>query len=250
MSSSIIVRQEKGILRITLAKPDTKNTLTANLLKELDEIFSQAESVADIYLVVIEGSEGYFCTGMDFNEVDTDNIQIFTSAYFDLLKRMTSYPKVIVSLVDGQVIAGGVGLVAASDLVFATPTSHFSLSEALWGLIPACVIPFLIRRVGFQKAYTLTLTTIPIPTEEATKIQLVDGVYENLNKPLVSLMARVRLIKPETIKAIKSYFKEIWIIDEATKQVAVNTLSKVVEQPFVKQQLVDFATKGVYPWTR
>jgi len=48
------------------------------------------------------------------------------------------------------------GFVAASDIVLADETAQFSLSELLFGLYPACVLPFLIRRTGFQKAHYLT----------------------------------------------------------------------------------------------
>ena len=58
-----------------------------------------------------------------------------------LLKRLTLTPKVVVACIDGKVIAGGVGIAAAADLVVATPRSEFSLSEALWGMLPCCVVP-------------------------------------------------------------------------------------------------------------
>ena len=94
-----------------------------------------------------------------------------TQMYMDTLRRITLFSKVVISCVDGQVLAGGVGLVACSDLVIATSKAEFGLSEALWGLLPAMVLPYLIRKVGVQKAYFMTLTTIRISVEEAKRYE-------------------------------------------------------------------------------
>ncbi len=94
--------------------------------------------------------------------------------YIKLLHRFVTFPRIIISCVEGAVIAGGMGLVASSDLVVATSQSQFSLSEAIWGLLPVCVTPYLIRRVGFQAAYRLGFTTETIDAKEAYRLQLID----------------------------------------------------------------------------
>ncbi|NUR28322.1 MAG: enoyl-CoA hydratase, partial [Catenulispora sp.] len=95
-------------------------------------------------------------------------------AFFDLLTRFTQAPVIVAAAVDGRVAGGGVGLVAACDFVVATEASTFGLPEALWGLLPCCVLPFLIRRVGFQRAHAMALTTRPVAGAEAAAWGLVD----------------------------------------------------------------------------
>src|SRR5204863_9100504 len=114
------------------------------------------------------------------------------AAFFGLLRRFTTVGRVIVSIVDGRVTGGGVGLVAASDLVYATERSSFGLPEALWGLLPCCVLPFLIRRVGYQPAYAMALSTQPVSAQEALRSHLVDAVADDPTALVRRLAARVR----------------------------------------------------------
>jgi polyketide biosynthesis enoyl-CoA hydratase PksH len=83
------------------------------------------------------------------------------------------------SHVRGTSNAGGTGFVAASDIVIADNTAQFSLSELLFGLYPACVLPFLTKRIGFRKAHYLTLMTNPISVQQANAWNLVDAYEEN-----------------------------------------------------------------------
>jgi len=68
-----------------------------------------------------------------------------------MLKSLSTCNKVVIAKVEGKVNAGGVGLVAASDIVVAHTQATFGLSEALFGLLPACVMPFLIRKSVIKK---------------------------------------------------------------------------------------------------
>ena len=189
LPETIILRQAPRQLMVTISRPHRRNSIDSTLIRELGAALDLAEQSADCRTVVLQGAPGLFCTGMDFEEVTahadaqaSETIRI--SEYLSLLKRFTLSPKVIVSRLDGKVIAGGTGLVAASDLVLSTKRTEFSLSEALWGLLPCCVLPFLMRRVGFQKAYSMTLTTRSLSATEAHAIHLVDELTNDLDESL------------------------------------------------------------------
>lgn len=94
---------------------------------------------------------------------------------YDLWLRLATGPYVTISHVRGKANAGGLGFVAASDIVLANETAQFSLSELLFGLYPACVLLFLIRRIGFQRAHYFTLMTQPISAKQACEWGLVDA---------------------------------------------------------------------------
>ena len=81
--------------------------------------------------------------------------------------------------VRGKANAGGIGFVAACDIVLADSAAVFSLSELLFGLMPACVLPFLVRRIGFAKANAMTLSTQPVGVQVAREWGLVDAFEEN-----------------------------------------------------------------------
>jgi polyketide biosynthesis enoyl-CoA hydratase PksH len=203
--------------------------------------------------VVLAGTPGLFCTGMDFQEAVSEatvksSETESASAYLRLLKRFTLSSKVIVCRLDGKVIAGGVGLVAASDIVISSERTELSLSEALWGLLPCSVIPFLIRRVGFQKAYFMTLTTKPISAREAHAIHLVDELTDHLDETLRKLTLRLNLLDDRVIVDMKRYFQRMGGLTPEIELAATTEFARLAAQPYVQQNIANYVTKGAFPW--
>ena len=200
-------------------------------------------------MIIIQGVDGVFCTGMDLGGFVSDTkLSDDESPYMNLLKRFSSIDKVVISRVDGTVMAGGIGLVAASDLVFANTKSTFSLSEALWGLLPAMVMPFLIRRVGYQNAYRLTLTTATINAQEARAMNLADEVGDDLDARIQAMGRRLSRLEPETIADMKAYFRKMWIVDEAMEKTAVAELSRLTQEPRIVENITNYVKHGTVPW--
>ena len=189
---------------------------------------------------------------MDFSEISQTNTEnnavTWSSNYMVLLKRIALIPKIVIAVVDGEVMAGGVGLVAASDLVIATSKSQFSLSEALWGLLPANVLPYLIRRVGFQKAYTMTLTTQTMSAHDAYTIHLIDELSDHPDEALRKLTLRLARLDEQTIRDMKQYFRKLWMIDEKIEQTAVLELARLIQEPRIQNNIKHFLEEGKFPW--
>jgi polyketide biosynthesis enoyl-CoA hydratase PksH len=250
---TLIVRQAPRLLSLTISRPERANSINSTMISELGAALDQAEQSTDCRTVLLQGAPGVFCTGLDFQEA-TDPTRAVTddgpriAGYMGLLKRFTLSPKVIVCAVDGKVIAGGVGLAAASDLVLATGRSEFSLSEALWGLLPCCVLPFLIRRIGFQKAYAMTLTTRPIAAPEALATHLVDEVTENLDDAVRKLTLRLNLLEEETISDLKRYVGKLCPVTPEIETMAVTEITRLVAQPRVQRNIADYLARGTFPW--
>jgi polyketide biosynthesis enoyl-CoA hydratase PksH len=252
---TLIVKESPRQLLVTISRPHRLNSINSTLIQELGAALDLAESRPDCRTVVLAGAPGLFCTGMDFQEVVTAASGKSTeaeriSAYMTLLKRFTLSSRVIVGLLDGKVIAGGVGLVAASDIVLSTERTEFSLSEALWGLLPCCVIPFLIRRVGFQKAYFMTLTTRAVSAREAQASQLVDELTHNLDESLRKLSLRLDLLDESIIADLKQYFQKMSGITPEVERMAVTESARLTGQPHVQQNIVNYLTHGIFPWER
>jgi polyketide biosynthesis enoyl-CoA hydratase PksH len=253
---TIIVQDMMDGVRVIFNRVLKRNSISDELLFELNELMNKLEKNDACKSIVLEGQEGFFCTGMDFEEAvknshelkTADEKQKASSLYMDTLKRFSLCEKVIISKVDGQVMAGGIGVVAASDLVIATPRSTFTLSEALWGLLPACVTPFLIRRVGFQHAYRMTLTTMSVAAQEAFRFGLVDEITENPDDSLRKMSLRLKRVKPATIGKMKRYFRDMWILHENMENRAVSELSGLLGDAAVQANLNRFVSSGRFPW--
>jgi polyketide biosynthesis enoyl-CoA hydratase PksH len=238
------------LLRLTLDRPERRNTIDAAMLEQLQAALDQAERDPDCRVVLLEGRDGVFCTGMDMVEGARNGAAHDSAgdAFFALLRRFTTIPRIVVAGVDGRVIGGGVGLAAACDLVYATERSTFGLPEALWGLLPCVVLPFLARRTGFQKAYSMTLSTQAVDAKEAKRFHLVDEVADRLDAPMRRLAYRAAKLDGSVIGSLKRYAGELWPISDGVQRSAVGELGRLLSSPSVRARLADFATHGRLPW--
>lgn len=247
------IDQQSPVQRLQIYRPEANNSINDQLAAELLSALQAAELVEEVKIVILEGLPDVFCTGMDFQEVAESNLdaaahKVRTNNYYNILKQISQSSKVIVSVVRGKVQAGGVGLVAASDLAIADETATFVLSELLFGLLPACVLPFLIRRVGFQKAYRLALTTQAISAEEALNWGLVDDRAADPQKAIGQYIRRLKYLPSSGIKQLKTYISQLWIIQAQTQELAVNTTSNLSADPEIQAKISRYIKEGVYPW--
>ena len=250
---TIIINEIPHGISITINRLENQNTLNAALITELTNVICSTENNSSLRFIILKGQQGIFCTGMDFKEMSqldlgSNTAEEFAEHYMGLLKQLASSSKIIISEINGKVMAGGIGLVAASDIVIATPRSQFSLSEALWGLLPANVLPYLIRRTGFQPAYFMTLTTQTIFAEEAKVLHLVDEVTEQTDEALRKHLIRCSRLSEQTVKDLKNYFRKLWIINENVEKLAVMELARLVQEPRVKNNIIKFIQEGKFPW--
>ncbi|MEJ5103700.1 enoyl-CoA hydratase/isomerase [Chryseobacterium sp. MYb328] len=250
--STVKLRQDGGTVTIRIDRPEAQNSINSVLLSEMRSILTGIEENTEIKVVILEGANGIFCTGMDFRALTSDVEGKLASRdseeYYELLKQFSSTGKIIVSKVDGRVNAGGIGLVAASDIVIASERSTFALSEALFGLLPACVLPYLIRRIGYQKALMMTLTTQVYPCERAYELGLIDVKTNDPDNEVRKLLLRLTKLEAQTIKGAKNYLEKLWIIDEQTKQLAVNTISELAGSDQVQTTIKNYLSTGRFPW--
>lgn len=252
--STIQTRIQRGVCFIKLNRPAAKNSINSTLVAELLDVLAQTEQDASIKVLVLEGNAQHFCTGMDFNAVSKGGSQAALAqdknGYYNMLKHLATCSKVVVAKVDGQVNAGGMGLVAASDMVISSQRATYGLSEALFGLLPACVMPFLIRRIGVQKAQWMSLMTGGITAQRAYEIGLVDDLNSNTSDTLRRSLLRLTRLETHTIKDLKDYISKLWIISEATQTLAVDKITSLVQSEKVQNNIKNFVEKGIFPWNK
>ncbi len=241
---------------VTMHRPARQNALDDAMLEELHAALDDAERAPGCRLFVMSGEGGVFCTGMDLEEAAAEtSAAVATGAarsrarFFALLRRFTTSARVVVSLVDGRCEGGGVGLAAASDFVFASPRARFGLPEALWGLRPVSVLPFLERRVGPQLARYMTLGTLPIDARRAEQAGLVDALTDDPAIPLARLTARLAKIDPETTSAAKRALAARAPIDDALEAAALRELDELFTSAPVVRAFAAMTGPGRrFPW--
>jgi methylglutaconyl-CoA hydratase len=141
-----------GIATVTFFHPK-KNALPAFILRRLTETIESVGANPDVRVVILASEgKGAFCAGASFDELrsirSAEEGKEFFSGFARVILAMRRCPKVIIARVQGKVVGGGVGLVAASDYSFALPAASVRLSELAIGLGPFIVGPVIERRVG------------------------------------------------------------------------------------------------------
>ena len=252
---TLLTEINKDFITVTINRLQQKNSINDVLLTELNQLLDLIEKKEEIRFVILQGQDGDFCTGMDFEEITQyilaeQKPQFSPEHYMNTLKRFTQTSKVIIGKIDGRVLAGGMGIVAACDVVLSSARSQFGLSEALWGLLPANVMPFLIRRVGFQKAYWLTLTTQTILAQRAYEIHLVDELSDNLDTSINRLLISLRRVSETTVGELKGFFRKMWLINDEMENTAINELKKLLESPQVTTNIKNFVQEKKLPWEK
>jgi polyketide biosynthesis enoyl-CoA hydratase PksH len=234
---------------LQIDRPEANNTINGQLIADCNSVLSACEESATV--VVLSGSPEVFCFGADFKAIASAQEQdVPPDALYDLWLRLANGPYLTVSHVRGKANAGGVGFACASDIVLADETAQFSLSELLFGLYPACVLPFLIRRIGLQKAHYCTLMTQPISAKQACEWGLVDA-FEPLSEGLLRRhLQRLRRLSKTAIRRYKNYMTRIGVPLVDMKSAAVAANRDMFSDPGNLQAITRYMEQGVFPWEK
>jgi len=250
----VVMHRRRSLLIAELARPAAGNTLNAALVTALDAALDTLDADEGLRVLAIQGREGVFCDGMDFAEAMSTEVSAPAELeqrilpFWRLLMRIGQARKTVIAAIDGRASAGGLGLAAACDLVFATPGSGFGLTELLFGLVPATIAPWLVRRMGWQAAWRLTLTAQRIEAEEARAIGLVDEVVPVLDDAVRRVLIKVDRMEPGAVAAAKAYFQGLAPIDTAMERRALDLICARVGDPAVMAGIRRFAAGGGLPW--
>lgn len=169
---------------ITLNRPDKRNALSYELVRDLKEAFSKSESDDSVKVVVLKANGESFCAGADLAYLQ--QLQNFTheenladSKHLkELFLQVYTLKKIVIAQVQGHALAGGCGLATVCDFTVAVPEAKFGYTEVKIGFIPALVSVFLIRKIGEQKARQLLLTGEIIKAHDALNRGLITKVVE------------------------------------------------------------------------
>ncbi len=165
---------------IMLNRPHKRNALSRELLADLQQAFEDLHMERSVRAVILTGAGSTFCAGMDLQQMlgtskQPNALQMWHEdavQYKELIETMLRFPKPIIAAVNGPAVAGGAGLVLASDIVIAAPEAKFGLPEPRRGLVAGLVSPLLVFRIGAGFAANLLLTGELISAEEAHRVHL------------------------------------------------------------------------------
>lgn len=248
---TIRVRWEEDLCYLQLYRPEANNTINERLIEECSQVLQLCK--ATVKIVVLEGLPDVFCFGADFQRLQetfesSQGSQQNPEPAYDLWHQLATGPYITIAHVRGKANAGGIGFVAACDLVLCEEKTVFSLSELLFGLIPACVLPFLIRRMGFSKTHYMTLMTRPISAKQAHTWGLVDAYDVNSDNLLRMHLLRLRRLSKTGILRHKHYMNDLTDFLRMSKAKALEANQEVFKDPENLEKIARYVKTGKFPW--
>jgi methylglutaconyl-CoA hydratase len=205
------IERDRGVLRVTLAKPERRNAFDADLIAELHEVFSD---VGDARVVVLAGDGPSFCAGADvewqrssidlsFEENVEDALRLYR-----MMEAVDSCPAPLVARVHGFALGGGSGLVACSDIVVAAQEATFGFTEVRLGIIPAVISPFVFTKIGTGAARRFFLTGERFDARTALQIGLAQEVADDVDAAVERFVEEILRSGPEATRAAKRLARE------------------------------------------
>lgn len=169
-----------GVLTIRLNRPEKHNAFNEVMLHELTDIFTRVQQMPEVFCIVLRGNGKSFCAGVDLNWMKDVAKNSYEKNYqeslylADCFYTIYTCPKPTIAVAHGSVLGGANGLLSACDMAYCSDDAVFSLSEVKIGIVPACISPYVIKRVGEYGARELMLTGRRISGKEAETFRLVN----------------------------------------------------------------------------
>jgi enoyl-CoA hydratase/carnithine racemase len=176
----LLEEHDRGVLRLTLNRPEARNALSAALMSALLEALARAAKDPEARVVVIAGAGPAFCAGHDLREMRADQRRETYERLFaqcsELMLAIVKLPKPVIAEVHGVATAAGCQLVATCDLAVAAEDARFATPGVNIGLFCSTPMVALTRAVGRKAAMEMLLTGKLIDAEAAQAIGLVNRV--------------------------------------------------------------------------
>ncbi|GAB3419873.1 enoyl-CoA hydratase/isomerase family protein [Massilia agilis] len=214
---TLLVTVTDKVATVTLNRPDVRNAFNETSIAELTLAFDELGHDDAVRAIVLAANGPAFCAGADLNWMkkmagysDAEN-QADAMRLASMLRTIYYCPKPVIAKVQGDCYAGGMGLVAACDIVAAAEGVNFCLSEVKLGLIPATISPYVIKAMGEQAARRYFLTAERFSALEAKHMGMAHEVVvpEQLDVAVAAIAKALVTNSPNAVREAKRLVREV-----------------------------------------
>jgi len=223
---SVLVESTQAVAHVTLNRPDRRNAYDGRLMAELRIAFEQIEKATSIRVVVLTGAGAAFCAGADLqwmrplSPVSDAQARADAEQLSVMYRAIDECPCPVIGRVNGSAFGGGVGLLAVCDIVVAADHATFALSETRWGLVPAVISPFLLRKAGesFMRRYCLTGEVFSASVAKQFNLIHEVVVKDRLDTRVSELIEAVLQVAPLAAKDTKVLLRKLLSLEESDRR--------------------------------
>jgi methylglutaconyl-CoA hydratase len=257
--STIKIERINDVAFVVLNRPEIRNAFNEVMISEITKAFREFEKLESIRAIVLKGEGKSFCAGADLNWMRDVSNYSFEQNYEESFRLSQCFytiytsPKPTIAVVHGAAIGGANGLLAACDIAICESETVFSLSEVKIGIVPACISPYVIKRVGEFPARELMMTGRRINGEEAERYRLVNKSLPAaaLDTYLDEVLSLLKSSGPKAISQCKKLIDEVVnniTLDEALSYTA-HMIAEIRASQEGQEGMAAFLEKRKPNWT-
>jgi methylglutaconyl-CoA hydratase len=252
------------VARVTLNRPQVRNAFDETTIAELTQVFATLDADAldaqgrPVRAVILAANGPAFCAGADLNWMkrmsaysDEEN-RADALALATMLNTIYRCAKPVIAQVQGDAYAGGMGLLAACDIVIAAEHAQFCLSEARLGLMPATIAPYVIRAMGEQAARRYFVTAERFDTAYGERIGMLHQVVsaEALEQTVRETARAISANSPNAVKECKRLVMDLahQTIDAALLAETAQRIARVRASQEGREGIASFLEKRKPNW--
>lgn len=185
MSDVVLFEVSDRIATVTLNRPEARNALSSEVLRQLPARLREADERDDVDVVILTGTDPAFCAGLDLKELSTAGTRLAGTGDASDRPSMVRGPfppmaKPVIGAVNGAAITGGFELALNCDFLVASERAKFGDTHARVGVMPGWGLTVLLpQAIGVRRAREMSFTGNFLSAEEAFHWGLVNHVVNH-----------------------------------------------------------------------
>lgn len=256
----VLLTREGPVARLVLNRPQRRNAMNGAMGEALDAAFAALEADRALRVVVVSGAGGHFCAGLDLSEVGSQSSEAERLAAAqernrragERFRRLAALPQVVIAAVQGAAHAGGLGWVCAADIAIASADARFCAPEVRRGLVPAQILPWLVRRMGRSAATRMVLRADVMDATQAGRLGLVHEVVADaaaLAAAVEAVVADIRQGAPMALAETKALIAALGPLSpDGYAEAGAASFAKCAAGDEAREGIAAFQQKRVPGW--
>jgi len=209
--------KKADVAHVIFNRPEIHNAFNSTVITEMSLAFYGIAKDESLRAVILTGEGKSFCAGADLNWMKAVKEQGYetnlneSNSLADLFYQIYTCPLPVIGRINGAAIGGGTGFVALCDVAIAAKLAVFSFSEVKIGLVPACIGPYVIKKMGEGRARELFISGERMNAERALQVGLINKVVDDdkLDKAVDELLETIISSGPQAVAMAKKLISEV-----------------------------------------
>ncbi|KGJ23285.1 crotonase/enoyl-CoA hydratase family protein [Paracoccus sanguinis] len=247
----------RGVATLWLARADKHNALSAQMIDELTAAAGELGADPAVRAVILAAEGKSFCAGGDLSwmqaqmTADAATRRAGAVALAGMLNALNELPKPLIGRVQGNAFGGGVGMMAVCDVAVGARGATFGLTETKLGLIPATIGPYVLARMGEDRARRVFMSARLFDAAEAERLNLLSYVVdaEDLDAAIEDEVVPYLSTAPKAVAAAKRLARRLGPrIDAEVITASIDALVAVWEDDEAPEGIAAFFAKRKPRW--